>query len=81
MSNGYGEESVVGSCKGYEARVPAYGDPCSYFRVVRLSDDKEVLYWNSDEWKESDSDDPIIGAMGAMMGVLCAMHDGTFKEQ
>jgi hypothetical protein len=53
---------------GYEVRVPAFPQTCSYVRIVRYVNDRPVeeCYWDQAEWQ----DDPSLDAFGAIMGAI-----------
>ena len=78
----YGNESIIVRKDDLEVRTPAAPEPCDYVRVVRVhvdGDIEELVYWNSDEWREDD-EDGVTGTMGAIMGAIKSVVDGTYNE-
>jgi len=73
-------ESVILRRDGLEVRTPACPEPCDYVRVVQVKADgteREMVYWDRAEWQE-DAEDGVTGAMGALMGAIKSVADGTF---
>lgn len=73
----YGDESVIVAVGKYQVRTPAFPADCDYVRVVKVVGKKEYecVYWNSDEWQEKEDG---AGAMGALMGAIKSVADGSY---
>lgn len=67
----YGTEVVLTVENGMQLATDGEDETgTSYVRVCD-PDGFEVMYWNEDEWREAPAE-----VMGAIIGSLCAIHQG-----
>lgn len=70
-------EFVLAKKNKIEARTAMFPEDASYFRIVdcRGKVERELMYWNSDEWQE----DPDLSCIGAIFAAIGTVRDGTIN--